>query len=138
MGAETSFGVERRLAPGLGLGWTRVSAAVAERIPPAMVEGIWLFAPVRREEREWGTAVVASRAEDGRRRVITASYILVVRGRDRGQGKVVVEEVGVSPLEVLHDVLAGVQERAGEPDPPVEIAPELWFGEVDDEPAAPG
>lgn len=133
MGTEAPLGVERRLEPTFGRGWPIVAAAVAERLPPASIDRIWLFAPVRRDEREWGTAVLACRTDDGRRRVVTASYILVVRGRERGQGKVTVEEVGVSPVEVLHEVLAGVRERAGEPDPPVEIAPAQWYGDADDE-----
>jgi hypothetical protein len=138
MAAETPLGVGRRLEPGLGLGWTRVAEAVRGRVPAGSIERIWLFAPVRREEREWGTAVVACRTESLRRRVLTASYILMVRGRERGQGRVTVEEVGESPVEVLHEVLAGVQERAGEPDPPVEIAPELWYGDEGDESATEG
>lgn len=120
-------------SPGLGLGWTRVARAVAGAIPTDEIDGIWLFAPARQEEREWGTAVVSRRTEDDRRRIYTASYILVVRGRERGQGRVTVEEVGTSPGSVVHEVIAGVQERAGEPHPPVEIARELWFGGDDDE-----
>lgn len=136
MAAEAPLGVERRLEPGLGLGWTRVAAALAQRVPSAAIERIWLFAPVRREEREWGTAVAACRGSGNRWQVLTASYILVVRGRERGQGRVTVEEVGESSVEVLHEVLAGVQERAAEPDPPVEIAPELWYGDEGDESSA--
>ncbi len=110
-----------------GTGWTRIAEALAETITPSEVEEIWLFAPVRSEGREWGTAVVSCRADDDRRRIFTASYVLVTRGRDRGQGRVVVEEVGQSPETVLHEVIAGVQERAGESEPPVQIAPEVWY-----------
>lgn len=138
MGTEAPLGVTRRLEPGLGLGWTRVAQAVAARVAPERIERVWLFAPVRQEEREWGTAVVVCRTDGVRRHVVTASYLLVVRGRDRGQGKITVEDVGESPVEVLHEVIRGVQERAGEPDPPVEIAPELWYGSHGDEPAAEG
>ena len=138
MAPEAPVGVERRLEPGLGLGWTRVATALAERIPADAIERIWLFAPVRREAREWGTAVAACRTDGPRRRVLTASYILIVRGRERGQGKVAIEEVGESSVDVLHEVLAGVQERAGEPDPPVEIAPELWYGAEGDESTTKG
>lgn len=112
---------------GIGLGWTRVAQSVAERIPRDLIDRIWLFSPVRREEREWGTAVVSCRMDDGRSRIFTASYLMVVRGRERGQGRVTIEEVGESPPDVVQDVLAGVQERAGEPEPPTEIAPEDWF-----------
>jgi hypothetical protein len=120
------------------LGWTRVAEAVAERLAPETIDGIWLFAPVRRESREWGTAIIASRADGERRLVYTARYVLVIRGKERGRGKVVVEEVGESPVTVLHEVVAGVQERAGEVHPPVEIAPELWFPPGAEAPPPPG
>jgi|GEM_PF-1975970 len=113
--------------PGIGPGWTRVAAALTHHIDPADIEGIWLFPPVRREEREWGVAVVACSTESQRRRVFTASYMILVRGREKGQGKVAVEEVGESPATVLEDVLRGVRERAGETEPPVEIEPTVWF-----------
>jgi hypothetical protein len=114
--------------PVLGLGWTRVAKLVSATVEPASIDRIWLFAPVRHDEREWGTALIACRTDDGRQRIFTASYLLVIRGRERGQGKVVVEEVGTSPPRVLHEVIVGVQERADESEPPVEIAPGLWFG----------
>jgi len=112
-----------------------VAAAVADAMPPAEIARIWLFAPVRREEREWGTAVVARRSEGERVRVYTASYSLVIRGRERGQGKVALLEVAESPAAVVDEVIRGVQERAGETEPPVEVAPGVWFGEEHDEPA---
>ncbi len=134
MGTEAGAGVSR--TPGLGLGWGRVARRVAELVPPEEIDGIWLFAPVRREEREWGTAVVSRRSPGGRRRIYTASYVLVVRGRQRGEGRVAIEEVGESPAGVIHDVIAGVQQRAGESEPPVEVAPELWYGDEGDESTA--
>ncbi len=123
--------------PGLGLGWTRLAAAVAEQIPPAEIARIWLFLPVRRNEREWGTAVIARRTGDARYRVYTGRYMLVARGRERGQGRLLVEDVGESPEEVVADVIRGVQDRAGEAEPPVEIEPALWYPDHD-EPAAEG
>jgi len=121
--------------PGLGLGWTRLAAAVAEQIPPAEIARIWLFLPVRRNEREWGTAVIARRVGDGRYRVYTGRYMLIARGRERGQGRLLVEDVGESPDEVVAEVIRGVQDRAGEAEPPVEIEPALWYPDHDD-PAA--
>ena len=97
------------------------------------IDGIWLFPPVRREEREWGVAVVSRWADGERRRIYTASYMLIVRGRERGQGKVVVEEVGEGPIAVVSEVIRGVQQRAGETEPPVEISSELWYGVPDSE-----
>ena len=35
--------------------------------------------------------------------------------------------MGESPLSVVHDVIRGVQERAGEAEPPIEISPGLWY-----------
>ena len=122
-------------APGLGLGWTRVATAVAGAMPAGEIARIWLFAPVRREEREWGTAVIARRAAEERVRVYTASYTLLIRGRERGQGQVNVLEVGESPAGMIENVVRGVQQRAGEAEPPVEIAASLWFGEEHDEPS---
>lgn len=102
---------------------------MAEAIPPAEIARIWLFPPVRREGREWGTAVVARQGEGGRARVYTAGYALVTRGRERGQAKVVLEEVGEGPAHVVDQVVRGVQERAGEAEPPVEISGTVWYGE---------
>jgi len=120
---------------GLGMGWTRIADALAQRLPVAEVERIWVFQPVRREDREWGTAVVARRTAPGRLKIYTGSYILFVRGREKGQGRVEVDEVGESPDDVLDDVLRGVQERAGEAEPPGEVPVTAWY---DDAPTAAG
>lgn len=119
-----------------GPGWRRVAQAIAERMPVAEIERIWLFPPVRHELREWGTAVVARRMSPGRVRVYTGSYGLVVRGRERGQGQVTVEDVAESPDAVLPDVIRGVQERAGEEEFPDEIAAATWFPGHDQRAAA--
>ncbi|MDH4045798.1 MAG: hypothetical protein OEY20_11285 [Gemmatimonadota bacterium] len=116
----------------VGFGWRRVAVAVAERIPVGEIERIWLFPPVRQEAREWGTAVVARRMGPGRLHVYTGSYGLVVRGRERGQGQVAVEDVGETPDAVLPDVIRGVQERARETDYPDEIAPSAWYPSRDE------
>jgi len=113
--------------PGLGPGWARVAETLVHHIEPDDIEGIWLFSPIRREEREWGVAVVAVRTDDARQRIFTASYMIIVRDREKGHGKIAVEEVGESPATVLEDVIRGVGERTGEVEPPVEISPELWF-----------
>ncbi len=134
MAIEVPVGATR--SPGLGLGWTRTAQSLGEVVPASEIERIWLFPPVRREEREWGVAVVSRIADGERRRIYTASYMLIVRGRERGQGKIAVEEVGESPISVMHEVIKGVQERAGEAEPPVEIAPDIWYP-ADDEAADP-
>lgn len=125
MGLEVPVGAAS--SPGLGLGWGRAAQSLAEVVPAREIERIWLFPPVRREEREWGVAVVSRLSDGERRRVYTASYMLIVRGRERGQGKVAIEEVGESPTSVVHEVVKGVQERAGEAEPPVEIAAGVWY-----------
>lgn len=127
-------------SPGLGLGWTRVAEAVSQQMPATDVSRIWVFAPMRVEGREWGTAVIARLRAGGRLLVSTARYMLVLRGKQKGQGKVEVEEVAECPTDVVLDVVRRVQERAGEAEPPVEIAPSLWFGDGDegDEPAPEG
>lgn len=124
-------------AAGLGIGWTKLTSAIAEALPVTQIERIWLFPPVRHEEREWGTAVIAVRVDENRSQVHTGTYILIIRGRERGQAHVSVEEVGAGPDDVLPDVIRGVQERAGEAEPPVEIAPELWFPAETEDPAHP-
>jgi hypothetical protein len=121
-----------RIGDAVGFGWRRVAQAVAEAMPVPEVERIWLFPPVRQEDREWGTAVVARRVQAGRLRVYTGSYGLVIRGRERGQGQVALEEVGETPDDILSDVIRGVQDRAGEADEPSEIQPTHWFPTDDD------
>jgi len=134
--ASTAGAGDQPTITAAGPGWRRVAHAVAERMAVREIERIWLFPPVRREDREWGTAVVARRVSPGRLRVYTGSYGLLVRGRERGQGPVVVEDVGETPDEILPDVIRGVQERAGEDDFPDEIAPRDWYRNDDDAPAA--
>lgn len=107
-------------------------------MPPEEIGRIWVFPPLKREDREWGTAVVSRELDHDRVAVYTARSVIVVRGKERGQGRVEVEEVGESPTAVVHEVIRGVQERTGEPDPPVEVDPALWFRKDDDEPAAEG
>jgi hypothetical protein len=100
-------------------------------MPPAEIEAIYLFRPIKREGREWGTAVVTRRSADGegrgRLRVYTAKYMLVVRGKDRGQAKVELTEVGLSPAEVLAQVMQATADRTGESEPPVEVGRGAWY-----------
>jgi len=124
--------------PGLGKGWTRVAEEVVKSILPGDIDRIWVFPPLRRDGREWGTAVLARRTTEDRVAVLTAKYMLLTRGKKKGHGKVAVDEVGESPTAVVDEVVRGVQERAGEADPPVEIDPSLWFGADDDEPTPEG
>jgi hypothetical protein len=106
----------------------RVARELAAQVPPEELHGIWVFAAVRREDREWGTAIIARRAEGDRIRIYTARYVQLIRGRERGQGRVTIEEVAACPPPVLFEVLKGVQERMAETEPPVEISPSVWYG----------
>ncbi|MGH7569545.1 MAG: hypothetical protein ACREL9_11390 [Gemmatimonadales bacterium] len=116
------------LAPGTGPGWAKLAATLAVEVPPAEIETIYLFHPIKREGREWGTAVVTRRnPEGGRLRVYTAKYMLVVRGKERGQAKVEVVEVGLSPPEVLEQVMRATADRSGGEAPPVAVGPAVWY-----------
>lgn len=113
--------------PGQGPGWAKAAAAVAAQVPPAEIEAIHVFRPIKREGREWGTAVITRRHPEGRLQVFTVKYMLIVRGKERGQSKVVVEEVGLSPEEVLKQVMQTTAERSGEVDPPVALGRGAWY-----------
>lgn len=112
---------------GQGPGWAKVAAAVEAQMPPAEIESIYLFRPIKREGREWGTAVVTRKSDGSRLRVYTAKYMLIARGKDRGQAKVEVTEVGLSPAEVLAQVMQGTADRTGESEPPVEMGRGVWY-----------
>ncbi|HET7600950.1 MAG TPA: hypothetical protein VFK09_11685 [Gemmatimonadales bacterium] len=118
-------------APGVGLGWRRLAETVAARVPPAEVDGIWAFPNIRRDGREWGTAVV-TRVEGERRRIYTARYMLVLKGKARGQFTAEVEEVGSGPLEALPELLHEAHRRSDDEHPPVAIPPADWFPGPDD------
>lgn len=117
--------------PGQGPGWAKVAAAVAAEMPPAEIETIYLFRPIKREGREWGTAVVTRKSAPplvgGRLRVYTAKYMLIVRGKERGQARVEVTEVALSPAEVLEQVMQATADRTGDSEPPVPAGPGVWY-----------
>ena len=116
-------------APGQGAGWAKLAAAVATQVPPAEIETIYIFRPIKRQGREWGTAVVTRQSGSGDRRlrVYTAKYMLVVRGKERGQAKVEVVEVALSTAEVLAQVLQATVDRGGDTELPVELGPAVWY-----------
>jgi hypothetical protein len=97
-------------------------------VPPAAIETIYLFRPWKRDGREWGTAVVACRAPEGNRlRVYTARYMLIVRGKERGQSRIEVEETGLSPADVIARVMQAAADRTGDAEPPVALGPAVWY-----------
>ncbi|HEV2750999.1 MAG TPA: hypothetical protein VGV12_10805 [Gemmatimonadales bacterium] len=129
MGAGAGPGDRSPLAPGRGPGWAKLAEALAQRVSPAEIETIYLFRPWKREGREWGTAVVACRAPDSgdRLRVYTARYMLIVRGKERGQSRIEIEETGLSPAEVIDRVMHAAAERLGDPEPPVAMGRSVWY-----------
>src|SRR5437762_1656153 len=134
MGAGAGPGARPPLDPGRGPGWAKLAEAVALRVPPSEIETIYLFRPWKREGREWGTAVVACRAAEGtgegaggRLRVYTARYMLIVRGKERGQSRIEVEETALSPADVIARVMQAAAERTGDPEPPVAVGPAVWY-----------
>ena len=129
MGAGGGSGERAPLAPGRGPGWTKLAEAVAQRVTPSEIETIYLFRPWKREGREWGTAVVACRSPEGgdRLRVYTARYMLVVRGKERGQARLEVRETALSPAAVIERVMRTAAERTGDPEPPVALGPAVWY-----------
>jgi hypothetical protein len=112
-----------------GSGWDRLAQAVAEVLPPAEVDGVWVFSPLRRESREWGTAIV-SRVEGDRRRIYTARYMLAVKGKERGKFESSVQEVGSGTMEALHRLVQEAQRRVDDEHPPTPVAPGSWFSTV--------
>lgn len=130
------MGTSQRLrldASGIGPGWSRVAEALPEHIPPGEIGHIWIFPPFRTDGKEWGTAVIARELENFRFGIYTAKYMVIMRGKGQGHGRVEIAEVGASNADIIEEVLRGVQGRAMEPDPPAEIDPGLWFAEDDDE-----
>jgi hypothetical protein len=107
-------------------GWDRLAQAVAQVVPPDEVDAVWVFSPLRRDSREWGTAVL-SRVEGERRRIYTARYVLSVKGKERGKFESTILEVGIGPLEVLTRVLQEAQRRIDDEHPPLSVPPESWF-----------
>jgi hypothetical protein len=121
-------GNESRTAPP-GSGWDRLAQVVSEQLPPAEIDGVWLFAPLRRDSREWGTAVL-SRIDGDRRRIYTARYVLAVKGKERGKFESTIQEVGAGPLETLSRVLQDAQRRIDDEHPPVSVTPDSWFSSI--------
>ena len=130
-------------APGIGRGWTDVATAVARMMPPQEIETIYVFRPIKRDGREWGTAVVTRVSSDSqeaapgapaRLRVYTARYMLIARGKERGRVKAEVEEVALSPAELLSQVMQATADRNGDPEPPSIVERAAWY-EPDPTPA---
>ena len=119
-----------------GAGWSRLAGQVAEAIPVDEIDAVWQFRLIRREGREFGTAVVARvDGSDGeRRRIYTARFTHILKGKERGKFDAALEEVGSGPIETMGVLLAGVRKRMEDEDPaPVPVRE--WFPVAD---GAPG
>lgn len=132
---------ELTAGPGEGERWERLAAWLRDQIAVEEVDGIWVFRVVRREQREFGTAVL-SLVKGDRRRILTATYVATIKGKERGGFETDLREVGSGPLEALHELLALVPIRADDEDPPAAVDPTRWFpprpeatGEAGDLPA---
>src|SRR6266550_3351602 len=83
--------------------------------------------------RDWSSDVCSSDLEGageragGRLRVYTARYMLIVRGKERGQSRIEVEETALSPAAVIARVMQAAAERTGDPEPPVAVGPAVWY-----------
>ena len=109
-------------------GWARLASAVAETVPVQEIDRVWLFRTWRREGSEWGTALLSRLDGDReeRRRIYTARFMHVLKGKERGKFTWVLEEVGSGPLETLGDLVAGVCRRLDDEEPRP-VAPHEWF-----------
>jgi hypothetical protein len=120
--------------PGVGPGWRRLAGEVAREVPRDELDGVWVFPVIRRDGREWGTAVL-TRRDGPRRRIYTARYMLALKGKERGQYEWGLDEVGSGPADSLRLLLQEVHKRTDDEHPPVALAPADWFTEPADGPA---
>ena len=123
--------------PGTGPGWTRLAAELRAAVPAAEIDRIWAFRVVRREGRDFGTAIL-SRVDGDRRRIYTARFTLAVKGKKRGAFAWGLDDVGSGPLTALDELLALVPKRSDEEEPPSPVEPGAWFPPEDDAAALPG
>jgi len=124
--------------PGTGPGWDRLAQELKGSLSPAEIDRIWVFRVVRREGRDFGTAIL-SRVDGERRRIYTARFILTVKGKKRGGFEWELEEVGSGPLTALDELLALVPRRSDEEEPPAPVDAGSWFpAEADGAPPLAG
>ncbi len=117
--------------PGVGAGWNRLAEVVGAELPVEELDALWVFPVLRQQQREWGTAVL-SRVSGNRRRIYTARYSLMVKGKERGRFESTLEEVGTGPVDALTGLLQEVHKRTEDDVPPTPVPLETWFPPVDD------
>ncbi|MDZ4863995.1 MAG: hypothetical protein SGJ01_11180 [Gemmatimonadota bacterium] len=120
-----------------GSGWGRLADYVAGEIPVAEIDGVWQFRTIKREGRELGTAMLSrvDGEQQERRRIYTARFMHLLKGKERGKFEASLEEVGSGLVETLGELLAGVRKRLEDEDPrPVPV--EDWFPVADGAPRA--
>ncbi|HET9064666.1 MAG TPA: hypothetical protein VFN22_02440 [Gemmatimonadales bacterium] len=122
--------------PGQGERWERLAAWLVDQLAVEEIDGIWVFRVVRREQREYGTAIL-SLVRGDRRRIVTASYTATIKGRERGGFVAEWVEVGSGPLAALHELLALVPIRADDEDPPAAVPVGQWFPPDSTDPGVP-
>jgi hypothetical protein len=130
------MGTQEELTVQVGLAWTRLARAAAQEVPPAEVDGVWVFRAIRQDLREFGTAVL-SRVEGDRRRIYTARYIHTIKGKERGRFSATIQEVGSGPVEALEALIRGVEKRADD-EIPTRVEPATWFPVEEDAASRPG
>jgi hypothetical protein len=63
-----------------GSGWVRLAEHVAGLMAVASIDGVWQFRTIKRDGREWGTALLS--VVDGelqeRRRIFTARFMMIM------------------------------------------------------------
>jgi hypothetical protein len=112
--------------PGEGPHWERLALWIREQLPVVEVDGVWVFRVLRRDQKEFGTAVL-SRMQGDRRRIYTATYTATVKGKQRGGFESQLAEIGSGPREALQELLALVPVRADDEEPPVPVTVSRWF-----------
>ena len=119
------MGTPEELKVTVGEAWASLAYAAAQVVPPAEVDGVWVFRVIRQELREFGTAVL-SRVEGDRRRIYTARYVHTIKGKERGKFVATIQEVGSGPVETLETLIRGVEKRADD-EIPTRVEPATWF-----------
>jgi len=113
-------------APGESAHWERLAGSLRGQLPAKEIDGVWVFRVLRRDQKEFGTAVL-SRVDGERRRIYTATYTATIKGKQRGGFESQLTEVGSGPLEALQELFALVPVRADDEEPPVPVETTLWF-----------